>query len=97
MRFPNPSRGLRSCAIGLGAATANSFLFLAGKSAPSLARASDRAVLAYAYSTGRERCYAKEARFVRTGNGLTVLRRPLFDAQPPEHVAVRQNSIPEEA
>jgi SAM-dependent methyltransferase len=80
---------------GLGPDTANSFLFLAGRSAR--ARASGLGILAYAYSTGRDRCYAKETRFLSGANGLTVLRRPLFDSRPPERGTVRQIQIAQEA
>jgi precorrin-6B methylase 2/transposase-like protein len=81
---------------GLGPATANSFLFLAGRSTLSLPRAPDQTILAYAYSTGRDRCYAKETRFVSGPKGLIVLRRQLFDMPPGEDRAIRQNHVAEE-
>ena len=82
---------------GLGPATANSFLFLAGRSALSLPRSADHAVLAYAYSTGRDRRYAKETRFISGPQGLRVLRRPLFDVPPSAGDRIRQQHVAEEA
>jgi precorrin-6B methylase 2 len=82
---------------GLGPATANSFLFVAGRSAPSLPRDPHHTILAYAYSAGRDRCYAKETRFVSGPKGLIVQRRRLFDTPPPAIETVRQNLVAEEA
>jgi precorrin-6B methylase 2 len=81
---------------GLGTATANSFLVLARKAADAPPRVAAGSVLAYGYSTGRDRCYAKETRFVSGPTGLTVLRRPLHDAPTPENEDVRQNYVAEE-
>ena len=81
---------------GLGPATANSFLVLAGRAAASPLRETDGTVLAYAYSTGRERCYAKQTRFARDAQGVKVLRNPLFDTPPPENGSVVQRRVAEE-
>jgi SAM-dependent methyltransferase len=75
---------------GLGAATANSFLFFAGRSESARHRLPDTGVLAFAYSTARDRCYAKETRFCATPGGTRVIRRPLYRAAAPEGAPVRQ-------
>jgi len=80
----------------LGPGTANSFLIVAKRSALALPHDADHAILAYGYSTGRARCYAKETRFVAGPKGLVVQRRRLFDTPPPANETVRQILVPEE-
>lgn len=62
---------------GLGAATANSFLFIARKHAAGGALVED-SLLASGYPTDRERAYAKEARIVSEGPRIRVVRRRLY-------------------
>jgi precorrin-6B methylase 2 len=74
---------------GLGGATANSFLLLAGGSESARARLPREDVLAFAYSGDRDRAYSKEARIVATSNGIRVTRRPLYPGATPLRPALR--------
>ena len=80
---------------GLGAATANSFLFLAGKS-PRAGALPDREALAFSYSAARERAFAKETRTVRAGDAIRVKRRALYAVKPPHGAGVRQRFADED-
>ncbi len=76
---------------GLGAATANSFLAIAGRDDAAAARLPDEAVLAYAWSARRKRRYAKESRFVAGPDGIAVTRKALYaDARPAGGNGLRQ-------
>lgn len=71
---------------GLGPATANSFLAIAGRGEAAGKRLPDPAVLAWAYSARRRRRFAKASRFVSTDKGITVAREPLYADPPPAAV-----------
>lgn len=68
---------------GLGSATANSFLFLAGRTQAAREAMPDPSVLAFSYSMDRDRAYAKEARIVSTEAATRVLRRRLYEGAVP--------------
>lgn len=75
---------------GLGAATANSFLFVAGKGAAARARMPHSKIMAYAYSTERARPFAKETRTVAGPDGFEIQRTALYRATANTGATVRQ-------
>jgi precorrin-6B methylase 2 len=81
---------------GLGAATANSFLFLAGPGEASRKRFPNPSLLAFSYATTRDRPFAKETRWVDTGGGIRVERRALHDAKPGAGLPVRMRLADED-
>jgi hypothetical protein len=68
---------------GLGTATANSFLFLAGRTDGARNAMPDPSILAFGYSIDRDRAYAKETRIVSTPTGTRVLRRAVYEGATP--------------
>jgi precorrin-6B methylase 2 len=75
---------------GLGAATANSFLFLAGRGDGASARMPAAKVMAFAYSTARARAFAKETRTLASADGFVVERQALYKAAAAAAGSVRQ-------